>query len=108
MLAWSGYRCGVPIAAASDWALTLWVAVLCTGAAVDQPSLAGMLAGAAALLLVTALAVAAVYGLGPSCRAALDLALRELSRRTGVLRQRDPDAAGRPRPRAPGLTPLPY
>ncbi|GIF99141.1 DUF6412 domain-containing protein [Catellatospora citrea] len=99
----------MPIAAASNWALTLWVAVLCTGAAVDQPSLGGMLAGAAALLLVTALAVAAVHGFGrgPSGRAALDLALRELSRRTGVLRQRDPDAAGRPRPRAPGFTPLP-
>lgn len=100
----------MPIAAASRWALTLWlaVAVLCTGAAADQPSLGGMLAGAAALLLVTALAVAAAHGIGrrPSSRAALDLALRELSRRTGVHRQRDPDAAGRPRPRAPGFTPL--
>ncbi|MEV0454879.1 DUF6412 domain-containing protein [Catellatospora methionotrophica] len=98
----------MPIAAASSWALTLWVAVLCTGAAADQPSLGAMLAGAAALLLVTALAVAAAHGLGrqPAGRAALDLALRELSKHTGVLRQRDPDAAGRPRPRAPGQAPL--
>lgn len=94
--------------AASRWALTLWLAVLFTGvAAADQPSLGGMLAGAAALLIVTALAVAAVHGLGarPSGRAGLDLALRELSRRLGVQRQRDPDAAGRPRPRAPAVTP---
>ncbi|MFD0596634.1 DUF6412 domain-containing protein [Catellatospora coxensis] len=67
-----------------------------------------MLASAAALLLVTALAVAAAYGIGsrPSGRAAIDLALRELSKHAGVLRQRDPDAAGRPRPRAPGFSPL--
>ncbi|WP_230686882.1 DUF6412 domain-containing protein [Catellatospora vulcania] len=98
----------MPFAAASSWALTLWVAVLCTGAAADQPSLGSVLAGAAALLLVTALAVAAAHAVGrrPSARTALDLALRELSKRTGVLRQRDPDAAGRPRPRAPGLIPL--
>ncbi|MEU8002415.1 DUF6412 domain-containing protein [Catellatospora sp. NPDC049111] len=97
----------MPIAAASRWALTLWLAVLCAGAAADQPSLGTMLAGAAALLLVTALAVAA-HGIAgrPSSRAAIDLALRQLSKHTGVLRQRDPDAAGRPRPRAPGSTPL--
>ncbi|MEV4416237.1 DUF6412 domain-containing protein [Catellatospora sp. NPDC049609] len=99
----------MPTVAASRWALTLWLAVLCTGvAAAEQPGLGGMLAGAAVLLLVTTLAVAAAYGVGslPSGRAGLDLALRELSRRTGVLRQRDPDAAGRPRPRAPSRTPL--
>jgi len=32
-------------------------------------------------------------------------ALREKSWRAGFLRQRDPDAAGRPRPRAPSAVP---
>ncbi|WP_244870777.1 DUF6412 domain-containing protein [Catellatospora sp. IY07-71] len=94
---------------ATRWAVMLWLAVLCAGvAAAEQPGLGGVLASAAVLLLVSTLAVAAACGFGalPAGRAGLDTALRDLARRTGVLRQRDPDAAGRPRPRAPSRTPL--
>jgi Family of unknown function (DUF6412) len=67
---------------------------------------AGLLAGTAAVasaLLVAALAALivlrrALAGPGPAvaCRA-----LRDRANRIGVPRHRDPDAAGRPRPRAP-------
>ncbi|WP_205800978.1 DUF6412 domain-containing protein [Micromonospora thermarum] len=69
---------------------------------VDHPS--GLLAGAALVLLVTLLAVrlVAVPAAGVS-RAACALRARARSRR--VPRQVDPDAPGRPRPRAPGLRP---
>jgi hypothetical protein len=68
---------------------------------------AAVLAGAmlgAVLVLVTS--VASASGLA----AALPLirrssALREKSWRAAFLRQRDPDAAGRPRPRAPSAAP---
>ncbi|HWF79847.1 MAG TPA: DUF6412 domain-containing protein [Streptosporangiaceae bacterium] len=69
---------------------------------------------------VTALAIAVVVGALAAClacaysmgriSAAIPLtgrasALREKSWRAGFLRQRDPDAAGRPRPRAPSAAP---
>lgn len=69
---------------------------------------------------VTALAVAVLIGALAACLACANLigrissaipltgrasALREKSWRAGFLRQRDPDAAGRPRPRAPSAVP---
>ncbi|MFI7213942.1 DUF6412 domain-containing protein [Micromonospora maritima] len=71
----------------------------------DRP--VGLLAGAAvaaALLLATLLALRArALPAPPGTRYAA--ALRARARRRGVPRQVDPDAAGRPRPRAPGLRP---
>ncbi|MFP8963926.1 DUF6412 domain-containing protein [Streptomyces nanhaiensis] len=74
----------------------------------------GGLAEAAAALAATAaagtaLAVAALLTAchaGPAPPARVRTALRDRERRTAFLPQRDPDAAGRPRPRAPGR-PLP-
>jgi hypothetical protein len=69
---------------------------------------------------VTALAVAVLIGALAACVACASLvgrissaiplnvrasALREKSWRAAFLRQRDPDAAGRPRPRAPSAAP---
>jgi hypothetical protein len=64
----------------------------------------------AAAVLVAALSCLAQGG--PAARIAAAVpqlsraaALREKSWRAGYLRQRDPDAAGRPRPRAPSAAP---
>jgi len=59
---------------------------------------------AAMLLLCSAFLVAAVARPLPPGR--IRTAIRDRERRTAFLPQRDPDAAGRPRPRAPGR-PLP-
>ncbi|WP_405104967.1 DUF6412 domain-containing protein [Micromonospora sp. NBC_01405] len=73
----------------------------------DRP--AELLAGAAvaaAVLLAVVLAGRLPMAAGPPARAARHgVGLRERARRRGVPRQVDPDAAGRPRPRAPGLAP---
>lgn len=71
----------------------------------DRP--AGLLAGAAltaVVLLAAVLALHAVVGVGAP-RAGRAAALRARARRRRVPRQVDPDAAGRPRPRAPGVVP---
>ncbi|MFI5832613.1 DUF6412 domain-containing protein [Micromonospora sp. NPDC051300] len=71
----------------------------------DRP--AGLLAGAAvaaALLLATVLALRVrALPAPPVTRHAASVRARARSRR--MPRQVDPDAAGRPRPRAPGLSP---
>lgn len=59
------------------------------------------------LAAITALAVVLLLVAGPvTLRSApawaRSLSLREKAHRTAFLRLRDPDAAGRPRPRAPG------
>jgi hypothetical protein len=70
----------------------------------DRP--AELLAVAAAVLLTVLLAGRTGGVAGPSGRSAgRGVGLRERARRRGVPRQIDPDAAGRPRPRAPGLRP---
>jgi hypothetical protein len=92
------------------------VAVLVTGtwayalaqltALADRP--ATLLAGAAvaaALLLATLLALRVRAVPGPRRSARHATALRARARGRRVPRQVDPDAAGRPRPRAPGLRP---
>lgn len=68
-----------------------------------------LLAGAAvaaALLLVVLLAARPRAASGPGTGRRRAVGLRDRARRRRVPRQVDPDAAGRPRPRAPG-GPLP-
>ncbi|MGW7004072.1 DUF6412 domain-containing protein [Streptomyces sp. NPDC054933] len=55
---------------------------------------------AAAVLLCRAFVTAAAARPVPSGR--IRTAIRDRERRTAFLAQRDPDASGRPRPRAPG------
>ncbi|WP_432900242.1 DUF6412 domain-containing protein [Micromonospora matsumotoense] len=71
----------------------------------DRPG--DLLAGAAvaALLLVVALAARPRPTTGPGCGRRRAVGLRDRARRRRVPRQVDPDAAGRPRPRAPGGSP---
>jgi Family of unknown function (DUF6412) len=78
--------------------------------AVSPPGSAGLTALAAAVLagamLAAVLALIASVASVPGLAAAIPLvrrasALREKSRGAAFLRQRDPDAAGRARPRAP-------
>ncbi|WP_030547072.1 DUF6412 domain-containing protein [Streptomyces albus] len=65
---------------------------------------AGATAAAGAALLVCAVLAARCARPVPPTR--VRTALRDRERRTAFLPQRDPDASGRPRPRAPGR-PLP-
>jgi hypothetical protein len=70
----------------------------------------GLLAGSTAvtgLLLLALLAARVLVGGATSGTDPLTVrqGLRELARRTGVPRHRDPDAAGRSRPRAPTAAP---
>ena len=64
----------------------------------DQPSLATVLAMTLAVLLVAL--VASGYTSAPTALAYAET-LRQRSRRIAFLPQCDPDAPGRPRPRAP-------
>ncbi|MGS2618037.1 DUF6412 domain-containing protein [Micromonospora sp. LZ34] len=70
----------------------------------DRP--AELLAGAALVLLVALLAVhAAAAAAGAPAAFGRATALLARARRRRVPRQVDPDAPGRPRPRAPGICP---
>ncbi|SCL41373.1 hypothetical protein GA0074692_6283 [Micromonospora pallida] len=90
--------------------LTTWVWAYALSQVVvlaDRP--AELLAGAAvgaALLLATVVAIL-VTAVGPAGPRAVRQArsLRERARRRRMPRQLDPDAPGRPRPRAPGVRP---
>jgi hypothetical protein len=62
-----------------------------------------VLVGAIAACLVSAAWLGRLSAANPLTGRAV--ALREKSWRAGYLRQRDPDAAGRPRPRAPSAAP---
>lgn len=84
-------------AVAIAWLLALMATT--TGLAIGET------AGAAALLLTAAMLLGwSIVGgpgrLRPSSRPASSMLVR--ARTVGVLRSCDPDAAGRPRPRAPG------
>ncbi|WP_230688975.1 DUF6412 domain-containing protein [Micromonospora sp. WMMD558] len=81
-----------------------WWAVTLAGltVVVDHPS--GLLAGAALVLLATLLAVRIVAVPAAGATRAV-CALRARARARRVPRQVDPDASGRPRPRAPGVLP---
>ncbi|WP_445402936.1 DUF6412 domain-containing protein [Streptomyces sp. LE64] len=69
-------------------------------AAVTLAATAATLTACAVGLLLAARRVPAVP------RTRIRTALRDRERRTAFLPQRDPDAAGRPRPRAPGRAPV--
>ncbi|MFU8872067.1 DUF6412 domain-containing protein [Micromonospora sp. SL4-19] len=91
---------GLMVAVAGAWAYAL------TLLAADRP--AGLLAGAAvaaALLLATLLALRSRAIPGAARSGWRPVTLRERARRRRVPRQVDPDAPGRPRPRAPGRRP---
>ena len=62
-----------------------------------------VLAGALAVCLASAASLGRLSTATPLI--SRDAALREKSWRAGYLEQRDPDAAGRPRPRAPSAVP---
>ena len=62
-----------------------------------------VLAGALAVCLASAASLGRLSAATPLI--SRDAALREKSWRAGYLQQRDPDAAGRPRPRAPSAAP---
>ncbi|WP_245669930.1 DUF6412 domain-containing protein [Micromonospora mirobrigensis] len=84
----------------------LWAYAL-TGLALLAERPGDLLTGAAvvaALLLAVLLAARPRRGPVPA-RVGRAAGLRERARRRGVPRQVDPDAAGRPRPRAPGRRP---
>ena len=65
--------------------------------------LAGAMLAAMLALLISVASLSRTTGTVPMIRRAS--ALREKSWRAAFLRQRDPDAAGRPRPRAPSAAP---
>jgi hypothetical protein len=65
--------------------------------------LAGAMLAAVLALLISVASLSRTTGTVPMIRRAS--ALREKSWRAAFLRQRDPDAAGRPRPRAPSAAP---
>jgi uncharacterized membrane protein len=96
--------------AALGWVLALlsglsWVTLVLSGpSALAVTMLAGaMLAGVLAACLAGGAGLARLAAAVPLvCQAA---ALREKSWRAAFTRQRDPDAAGRPRPRAPSAAP---
>ena len=67
------------------------------------PALA--VAAAATVLVATCALLAAVGHVAPGPHARVRTALRDRRRRTAFLPQCDPDADGRPRPRAPGRRP---
>lgn len=77
--------------------------VLLAGFLLSQSGLTTALTAAAttaAVLLCSAFLIAAYARPVPPGR--IRTAIRDRERRTAFLPQRDPDAAGRPRPRAPG------
>lgn len=84
--------------------LTLLAAVLLhqAGVAGVVASVAVAATAAAAVALLSLTAQAAASSSGPAVRGRIRTAIRDRESRTAFLAQRDPDAAGRSRPRAPG------
>ena len=100
----------MPLKVVSPPALWGWLLWLAAGLHTASPSLLAAPSTAAATVVV-AFALVTALALAGRCR--LDAALSSDSRparaafrarreRTAFLTQRDPDASGRPRPRAPG------
>ncbi|QLH22075.1 DUF6412 domain-containing protein [Streptomyces sp. Rer75] len=78
---------------------------LLTGTLLTQTGLISAVALAATAAVAAALltcAVLAARARVPAPPGRIRTAIRDRERRTAFLPQRDPDAAGRPRPRAPG------
>ncbi|MFE9605756.1 DUF6412 domain-containing protein [Streptomyces hokutonensis] len=65
------------------------------------PAVVALAATGAALAVCTLLAARSAPAVPPT---RVRTAIRDRARRTAFLPQRDPDASGRPRPRAPGST----
>ena len=93
------------------WAVLAWAVPAAVGYLLaDAPSPQRLAALAVAILAVAVVGCVAsvttfsclLPGISLTSRAT---ALRDKSWRVAFLRQRDPDAAGRPRPRAPGTAP---
>ncbi|MGY0486331.1 DUF6412 domain-containing protein [Streptomyces sp. WG-D5] len=85
--------------------VALLLFVLLGSALVDTGSFVGAVALAATAAAGSALAACAVLAArsAPTVpRTRVRTAIRDRERRTAFLPQRDPDASGRPRPRAPG------
>ncbi|MHC5261371.1 DUF6412 domain-containing protein [Streptomyces sp. UC4497] len=85
--------------------VALLLFVLLGSALADTGSLAGAVALAATAAAGSALAACAVLAARSApavARTRVRTAIRDRERRTAFLPQRDPDASGRPRPRAPG------
>jgi hypothetical protein len=90
------------------WMYSLAVLVL-TASLESSPATAAGTGAAAAMILITALLVSRTFAgatIPGFAREPIGTTLRRHARRTGVLRQCDPDAAGHARPRAPGHSPL--
>lgn len=85
--------------------LALLLVVLLGSTLVDTGSLVGAVTLAATAAAGSALAACAVLAARSAPAVAptrVRTAIRDRERRTAFLPQRDPDASGRPRPRAPG------
>jgi hypothetical protein len=82
--------------------LLLQAAVLGSGGLTAAVALAATATTAAALAVCALLAARSVPAVPPT---RVRTAIRDRARRTAFLPQRDPDAPGRRRPRAPGHTP---
>ncbi|QLJ00201.1 hypothetical protein HZZ00_03890 [Streptomyces sp. NEAU-sy36] len=81
--------------------LLLSLALLDTGGLTTAVALAATAAAGSALALCSHLAARSVPAVPPT---RVRTAIRDRARRTAFLPQRDPDAPGRRRPRAPGRT----
>lgn len=79
--------------------LLLEVALLDTGSLSATVALAATAAAASALAVCAVIAARCTPVVPPN---RVRTAMRDRDRRTAFLPQRDPDASGRPRPRAPG------
>ncbi|MFE9454905.1 DUF6412 domain-containing protein [Streptomyces sp. NPDC006739] len=77
----------------------LTVALLDTGTLSTTVALAATAAAGAALAVCSLIAARCAPAVPPT---RVRTAIRDRDRRTAFLPQRDPDASGRPRPRAPG------
>jgi hypothetical protein len=80
--------------------LLLQIALLDTGSLSATVALAATAAAGSAFAACSLLAARSAPAVPPT---RVRTAIRDRARRTAFLPQRDPDAAGRPRPRAPGL-----
>ncbi|MGW7405919.1 DUF6412 domain-containing protein [Streptomyces sp. NPDC054833] len=79
--------------------LLLDIALLDTGTLSATVALAATAAAGSALALCSLIAARCAPAVPPT---RVRTAIRDRDRRTAFLPQRDPDASGRPRPRAPG------
>jgi hypothetical protein len=83
-------------------ALFLLAGLLLTDSGLPGAAATAATAAATAAALLLCRAFAAATAATPVPRGRIRTAIRDRQRRTAFLPQRDPDASGRPRPRAPG------